>query len=696
MSPSRKMTCCLFVFLALNTCISSVYSQKVHIPDKVSAPKAPKAPKLPSDTAVKAKLVKKILNAFKFRKNARAREQERVIAIINQILADSLVVTSRDIQLLNQQLEKTENQHFDSLVSLLSTMGCCGVPPPLKDTPVPAPAEDPGPAADSGSENDINSLVNKMLPILQQKNEQAQSEKAKQEKLKLVRAVYGRPGDQKDTLRLGDSLGVEYTVNLTQKANVTGIHPYQMGDKYLNYNFSALTTFGFLGYSVDGRTGRVRANFKEAQLDAVAAAQAAGCNLQLIISDKNTNNITALLQRDDAQLLLADTLGHVLQQRQANGVTIYFRGVSKQQRQAFTQFISDLHSHLHSFDPKYTVNVVIPAFDKELAYDLQALNTSVTFFLIDFTHASGQTAGPLAPLKGNPSQSIDATVSRYLQRDIPPAKFVLMIPYYGALWKKGAYGSPDGFLDYIPYNEIRKRYDIDTAALYDEAMESAFIEIKDAAGEVKEEIWFDDANTLGPKYDYVLSNDLGGVAIWTLGADDGYSDLWNELVDKFVVTDTVYLDTVRLIAAVPRPLTFWQSVMHELRVYRQLFKNPCSVGMGSYKGDEYFKWAAYFFLALTLLTAVLYVAGIRYKGDGWKLKKKVLILLIAQLNLLVITSAMAIFLNKELPWLGITSGANCNAMPLNTLLGILAIGFAVGLVATRFLLLPLLKRNEVP
>jgi len=691
MSPSRKLTCCLFVFLALNTCIPSAYSQKVHIPDKVSAPKVPK---VPADTAVKAKLVKKILNAFRFRKNARAREQERVIAIINQILADSMVVTSRDIQQLNEQLAQRENQHFDSLVALLSTMGS-SVPPPARDTPSPAPPEDTSAAADSGPENDINDLVNKMLPILQQKHEQSQSEKTREEKLKLVRAVYGRPGDQKDTLHLTDSLGVEYRVNLTQKANVTGIHPYQMADKYLNYNFSALTTFGFLGYSVDGRTGSIRANFKEAQANAVATARAAGCSVQLIISDKNANNIAALLQGDDAQLLLADTLGHVLQERQANGVTIYFRGVSKRQRQAFTQFISNLQSHLRSFDPGYKVNVVIPAFDKELAYDLQAMNTAVTFFLIDFTHASGQTAGPLAPLQGNPSQAIEATVSRYLQRNIPPAKFVLMIPYYGALWKKGRNGSADGFLDYIPYNKIREQYDIDTAALYDEATESAFIEIKNAAGEVTQELWFDDANTLGPKYDYVLNNALGGVAIWTLGADDGYTDLWDELVDKFVVTDTVYLDTVRLIAAVPPPRTFWQSVMHELQGYWKLFKDPCK-NVGDLHGDDIFRWTSYIFLALTLLTAVFLVLGIRNKGEGWKWKKKVMVLLIVQLHLLVICSAMTIFLNRDLSWFGISDEEPCKPLSLSGLLILLAIGFSAGIIATRFLLLPLLKRNEVP
>jgi len=94
---------------------------------------------------------------------------------------------------------------------------------------------------------------------------------------------------------------------------------------------------------------------------------------------------------------------------------------------------------------------------------------------------------------------------------------------------------------------------------------------------------------------------------------------------------------------------------------------------------------------------VFYIGGIRDNGDGWEMKKKVLILLIVVVNLFIITAAMAIFLSKKLPWLGISDNpAQCHSVPLNTLLIILAIGFAVGIVATRFLLLPLLQRDEVP
>jgi hypothetical protein len=214
---------------------------------------------------------------------------------------------------------------------------------------------------------------------------------------------------------------------------------------------------------------------------------------------------------------------------------------------------------------------------------------------------------------------------------------------------------------------------------------------------VQEEIWFDDASTLGPKYDYVLNNNLGGVALWTLGADNGYGDLWDELVDKFVVPDTVFLDTIRLTPPPPVQLTFWERIKKELHAYRQMFRDPCSVESTDYLGDTYFSYAAIFLFTLVIALTVFYITGVRNNGDDWKLKKKIIVALIVLLNLFIITAAMAIFLSKDLPWLGITDDpAQCHSIPLNTLLIILAIGFMVGIVATRFLLLPLVKRDEVP
>ncbi len=697
MSPLKMLVGCLCIFVLLHLNIPDTYGQ-LKMPDKISAPKLPKvsAPKLPADTAVKAKLIKRILSVFQFRKNARAREQERVVTIINQILSDSLVVTARDIQALNEQLSKAENQHFDSLKSMLEALAAeqHAAPPEKDETPEPAQEPTPAPApAPTQQESDLDALVNKMVPILQQNEDMAPAEKAKAEKLKQIREVYGRSSNRVDTLR-EDSVDILYTLKLTQTVNITGMQPLAMDAQSAHYNYSALSTLGLLGCTINGRTGRLYRNFNMDSLHAVQAARKSGCNIQLIISDNDSLNISALLQQPDVQLLLADTLASVLHQLQGNGVTIYFRQVKQDQRDALTSFINTLAGHLRTYQANYSVNVVIPSFDRQQIYDLQAMNQAVTFFFIDFTQVNSKVAGPLAPLKsGSPALSISGTVTRYLylQKDIPSSKYVLLMSNYGAVWSKSLSGGPDVFRGYISYSDIMNKY-ADDSLMYDENEESALIEIKNNDGDVTGEIWFDDCNTLGPKYDYILNNGLGGVAIWTLGADDGYGDLWDELAFKFVTIDTVYQKSVPIV-----PETFWTRVMRELTAYKEMFQNPCSVKASDYEGDVYFKYAALILLVLVVLTAVLYILGVRNFGDDWKWKKAVLIALIVLLCLLVITGAMAIFLNKQLPWLGISDEpGKCHSIPLNTILTILGGGFIIGLISTRFLILPLLKRDEIP
>ena len=49
------------------------------------------------------------------------------------------------------------------------------------------------------------------------------------------------------------------------------------------------------------------------------------------------------------------------------------------------------------------------------------------------------------------------------------------------------------------------------------------------------QIWLEDNKSLEIKFDFAKDNDLGGIAIWTLGYDKDYPDLWNMIKDKFTV-----------------------------------------------------------------------------------------------------------------------------------------------------------------
>jgi spore germination protein YaaH len=67
---------------------------------------------------------------------------------------------------------------------------------------------------------------------------------------------------------------------------------------------------------------------------------------------------------------------------------------------------------------------------------------------------------------------------------------------------------------------------------FDSISASSYLITKEHKLEYRQ-LFFEDSKSLSIKYDWIKKNQVGGVGIWALGYDNGYSDLWNLLVDKF-------------------------------------------------------------------------------------------------------------------------------------------------------------------
>ncbi|UPK66988.1 glycosyl hydrolase family 18 protein [Chitinophaga filiformis] len=656
-------------------------------------------PTFQKDTTGKVKLLQKIIAALRFTKNARAREQQRVITIIRTVMADSMVATAADIKKLNAELSLQQNQHFDSLRALINNI----IASQEKDTvlaPDETPAEPPAPIP----ETDVASLISKIIPILQQKEKEERNSEAQQKQLVAVRALYGRPHDKVDTLRLSDTLGVTYTITLGHKAHVIGVHPYWMNDKYLQYNFTALSTVSFYGYTTEKD---IKAkNIPPAPLNIFNLAAAAGKSRMFTYYETDPAHIEALLKDEDAQFRCIDSLLPLLQQYQADGINIWFSQLSAKQRDAFSRFVTLLSNYFeHNGQQQYTITVTLPAYDDQSAYDLRALDPLTDHFLIDFTKASGTRAGALSPMKGDARRAIEPVMSRFLNLQIAPSKFILLLSYYGTQWKKSPTGGKDVFTRYVPFSEIRNKYPGDSSVIYDEDAVAAYIEEKDANGDVTSEIWFDNENTLDVKYDYILNNGLGGVAIWPLGADDGYGELWDELAYKFISIDTTFTDTIKLGPPTIVTSSWWTRVVnkvsHEMLTLKLLFTDPCQLEAEKDRDDSFFAYVTLFFFIIALLIGFFYAYNVRMTGMDWPWRKLVLRILIAWVLITAFFGIVTLFLNRDVPF-GITHAdvtnakSKCVTIPMLDLLLIFTVGLLLGMLIMRILIRPLLSKNDKP
>ncbi|SHN19648.1 glycosyl hydrolase family 18 protein [Chitinophaga sp. CF418] len=695
----------IFLFLKNDVHASSVYSSpnSVYLSpyDTGSGLKTITLPTFQKDTTGKVKLLQKIIAALKFTKNARAREQQRVITIIRTVMADSMVATAEDIKKLNAELSLQQNQHFDSLRALINGI----IASQAKDTLLP-PDETPVVPPAPVPETDVASLISKIIPILQQKEKEERNSEAQQKQLQAVRALYGRPPGKIDTLRLSDTLGTTYTITLGHKAEVLGIHPYWMNDKYLQYNFTALSAISFYGYTTEKD---IKAkDIPPAPLNMFNLAASAGKNRMFTYYENDPAHIEELLKDEDAQFRCIDSLLPLLQHYQADGINIWFSQLTAKRRDAFSRFVTLLSNYFqHNSQQKYYIAVTIPSYDDQSAYDLRTLDPLTDHFLIDFTKASGTRAGALAPMKGDARRAIEPVMSRFLNLQIAPSKFILLLSYYGTQWKKSPTGGKDIFTRYVPFSEIKNKYPGDTSVIYDEDAVAAYVEEKDANGEVTSEIWFDDENTLDVKYDYILNNGLGGVAIWPLGADDGYGELWDELGYKFISIDTTFTDTIKLGPPVIVSESWWtrmvKKVNHEMLTLKLLFTDPCQLEAEKDRDDSFFAYVTLFFFICALLLAIFYAYNVRMTGTEWPWRKVVLRILIAIILVTAFFGIVTLFLNRDVPF-GIThasaGGADakskCVTIPMLDLLLIFTIGLLLGMLIMRILIRPLLSKNDKP
>lgn len=336
---------------------------------------------------------------------------------------------------------------------------------------------------------------------------------------------------------------------LSKRFEVFGWHPYWMGSAWQSYSFDLLSTVAYFAYKVDAQTGNYTNPAQMAEWSSTAmidSAKAHGTRVLLSVASHGLEQNETFLANQAAWNTLIDSVANLLNARKADGVDLNFEVIPFRERWTFLQFVEQVRSGLDSRMPngKAFISLTLPAFSNREAFELKDLQQVVDLFVImgyDY-HKGRQQIGAVAPLR-TPERnglSLQNSLGYYLEQGLLPEKTVLALPYYGAQWRgrQNGEGSYDTYLDkQVTYREVMNLYGGQFTPQFDYVSMTNyhFLEFPDSTSI---ECWFDDANTLGKKYDLAISSGLKGVGIWALGYDNGYTELWSLLNDKFT-TDSV-------------------------------------------------------------------------------------------------------------------------------------------------------------
>lgn len=329
---------------------------------------------------------------------------------------------------------------------------------------------------------------------------------------------------------------------------VAGYHTWWTGDSWESYPFDLLDRLYF--FEIEARPDGTleRHGWPERWAGLLARAAAEGVPVTPTISMHDGEGFQALFssrRRSDAlleatMLMLSETPG-------VAGLHLdfeVFQPVDATARNGFSDFVGRLAERMEADLPGRYLSVFTLAFDVDDVYDEPALGAYADYLVVqgyDYHSAGSERAGPVAAVDGWEGLNWAAVVSRFDAFGVPRTKLVMAVPLYGYEWpvESGEIGArtrgpgitvplkaAPGVRPELPRAQAQ-------ALLHgterDEASATPWYRYETEDG--WRQGWFEDAVSLGRKFDFARREGLAGIALFPLAYGDG--EVWDVVRSAF-------------------------------------------------------------------------------------------------------------------------------------------------------------------
>jgi spore germination protein YaaH len=519
---------------------------------------------------IKKSLAFKVADFFKFKSNVRKNQQKRILDIVESLgIQDSINVSGDNIKILIEALSKVENQHFDTLLSLINGLKV----KPDGTIVVESPDKSLNSSNQPVTDSEIDELTNKMLPLVAKEVSQPVDSKDKREKIAELR----KTAQQLGTIHTDTINGVltRYTLITNNKVKVLGFLNYNKQPED-DYNYDNYDNIIYNGLFVDGKTG----NFKNLNgwdnSPTLSSLSQSGISpiVNVIFSNKEDFS-SILLNKNNQNLFFQNTL-YVMNLHNTNGVCLQIDQPDPLLKNEITEFIQAFSEKIKAADKDYQIYLIIPNAKINAPFDLAKFDEFIDFYILNFYNPSETTIpGPIASIRGKDLSSIESTLSYYTNMNVLPSKFILGLGYQGSRWAYSAAARDFKFSQQLTYSEIRRTYL--WPIIYDDENGTATMDSVNKKGALIRRIYLEDENTLGKKYDFVLENGLGGVALYSLGFDEGFGELNDMLMYKLSRVDTVHLKDSIISGKDLSKIGFFKKLGIKYKLYQYILNFPCEI-----------------------------------------------------------------------------------------------------------------------
>ncbi len=204
----------------------------------------------------------------------------------------------------------------------------------------------------------------------------------------------------------------------------------------------------------------------------------------------------------------------LVRQHNYAGIDIDYEDLHAGDRQAFTTFVTHLAGALHAKGKILSVALFAKASEagyapRNVAQDYAAIGRvadQVRLMGYDY-HWATSPPGPVAPV------SWISAVLHYAKTQIPAAKIILGVPFYGYDWS-GGHGAS---VTWLGATQLAQRYHAQVQ--YDTTSQAPWFRYTDSSGH-EHTVWFEDARSAQAKFSLAHEAGIGGVYLWMYGNPD--------------------------------------------------------------------------------------------------------------------------------------------------------------------------------
>ncbi|OGD73887.1 hypothetical protein A3A84_00550 [Candidatus Collierbacteria bacterium RIFCSPLOWO2_01_FULL_50_23] len=286
-----------------------------------------------------------------------------------------------------------------------------------------------------------------------------------------------------------------------------------------------------------------------------------GKKLILVVRVMENDQIENLLGHPDSRQKAIESILQTVADKQFDGVNVDFEYMGypdESTRALFSQFVSDLSAkckmeaarparnatHSVAGGCEMSLDVFADSASKNRLYDLKALAKSADVIIVmayDFFRPSSSQSGPVAPLRGkciNSNSCLDydiVTSISDVSKLVPAYKLLLGVPFYGYEWQTvdreflaRTYPKTGGLATYKRVRDLLSDATISSlSATWSAATFTPYLSYFED-GNIYQ-IHYDDENSLRLKIEFVHQAKLAGIAIWALGYELPYDNLWQTI-----------------------------------------------------------------------------------------------------------------------------------------------------------------------